>query len=98
MREHFEEGELISSYNRDLVLQSQTPEQILKIAEELFRIDLNNTDKVLKKIGSLSLSEKMSDQEMGMKLARVHEAFIKAKDRVANPKKEEPPVDLQKAA
>jgi hypothetical protein len=98
MREHFEEGELISSYNRDLVLQSQTPEQILKIAEELFRIDLNNTDKVLKKIGSLSLSEKMSDQEMGMKLARVHEAFIKAKDRVANPKKEEPPIKLKKAA
>jgi hypothetical protein len=98
MREHFEEGELISSYNRDHVLQSQTPEQILKIAQELFHIDLNSTDKVLKKIGSLSLSEKMSDQEMGMKLARVHEAFTKAKDRVANPKKEELPIEFEKAA
>jgi hypothetical protein len=98
MNEHSIESYQTNPHNRDQVLQSQTPEHILKIAEELFHIDLNNTDKVLKKIGSLSLSEKMSDQEMGMKLARVHEAFIKAKDRVANPKKEELPIEFEKAA
>jgi len=101
MREHFEGAEFVSTYNRDEKLQSLSPEQILNLAKTTLKIDLENTTKVLDKISTLSLSQKLSDQETGMKITRFHEAYLKAKQRETEKKsgkKEEPPMDYPIAA
>ena len=101
MREYIEGAEFDSSHNRDKELQSLSPEQILDLAKKTLKIDLENTTKLLSKISSLSLSDKMADKELGMKLARFHEAFTKAKQREKDkqtPHHEEPPIDYQIAA
>lgn len=99
MHEHFEGTEFVSSYNRDEKLQSLSPDQILNLGKTALKIDLTDTTNVLNKISVLSLSEKMSDQELGMKIARFHEAYLKAKTRTTElTSQKQPPVKFKRVA
>lgn len=98
MYEHFEGAEFISNHNRDKELQSLSPNQIFNLAKTTLKINLEDTATVLKKIGSLSLSEKLSDRELGMKIARFHEAYIKAKERGSERTLKEQPSNESKRA
>lgn len=101
MREHFEGAEFVSNFNRDKELQSLSPKEILALAKTTLKVDLENLDKLMTKISSLSLSDKITDKELGMKLTRFHEAYSKAKQREtekSKPKTEEPPMDYKIAA